>query len=103
MIKRAFSLVEVLFSIIILGIIFSFFYLSYAQIIKNSQNLHLHSLIKQNEMQLYNKQAKLSDTKIKTNIQDFILFELLTQDIQLQSLKPKNQDYEVFFKDEKSF
>lgn len=103
--KRAFSLIETIFALFVFGIIFSFFYLSYLQYSKNSSFSHLIQRIYIEEKELEegtNFLRKNIQLEVKDlNFLPFVEFE--SSVLRLKSLKPTDESYKVYFKDEKSF
>ncbi|KGI56487.1 PulJ/GspJ family protein [Campylobacter sp. MIT 97-5078] len=99
---RAFSLLESVFALLVLALIFSFAYFALNQILKN-QNISLQSLY---EAQKELKNAPLKPLRLKPDELLELEFKEKTSSnstFKLKSLKPAHRHYEAEFKDEKSF
>ncbi len=101
--KQAFSLIETLFALVILGLIFAFFYEGVARTAKN------HSFILKTQS-IYDEQGALKNAptqKIEIFVENLGLlpfFELKDEasSLKFKGLKPIDETYKGYFKDEKS-
>lgn len=101
--KQAFSLIETLFALVILGLIFAFFYESTARVAKN------HSYIFQTQT-IYSEQGALKNAptqKIEILVENLGLLPFLqhydeASRLKFKGLKPIDESYKGYFKDEKS-
>ncbi|TEY03531.1 type II secretion system protein [Campylobacter sp. US33a] len=105
--KKAFSLLELVFSIIILGIIFTGFIPIYIQIQRNHQSLFLNQKLFELERKIFNKDYSEQKT-ILLRIQDlgdikFIQKSSSDSVFTLKTLSINDQNYTSEFKDENSF
>jgi len=98
--KKAFSLLELITSIIILGIILSGFSLFYQQIIQNSQTLNLFEKLYFLEKNFY-KNAHSKIIRLSINpINSYFLQEkyLLQEPFEFKTLQTLDQNYSIYFK-----
>lgn len=100
--KRAFSLIESVFSLVILALIFGFFYLGYGVYAKNSAFANLHQKLFDEEKALEN--APTQDIEILVENVGILPFSQSFDERSFFGLKSlKTPDTKPFFKDEKSF
>lgn len=103
--KRAFSFVELVVSIIILALIFSSISLFYRQIDKNNTNLKFFErlyalearlLTHSNDREIFLTNDTLKSLRLKETVVKDAIFEL-------KKIEPFDQDYKQYFDNEKSF
>lgn len=100
--KKAFSLIESVFSLVILALIFGFFYLGYGVYAKNSAFANLHQKLFDEEKALEN--APTQDIGILVENVGILPFSQSFDERSFFGLKSlKTPDTKPFFKDEKSF
>lgn len=106
--KKAFLSLELIFSILILGLVFSFSYKLLNQSYKNSENMELISLLYTMEKKLLKKEIKANIKSLNTNLAILNPLSLKERKITLKGLNlselsPKDDSYKASFTDEKSF
>lgn len=102
--KRAFSLIETLFALVILGVVFAFFYASFERVAQNGSFARFNQA-------LYNEQRALQSAptqKIQLSTQNLGVLPFSQafdegSTFKLKALKPENDEFKAFFEDEKSF
>ncbi|AJC94238.1 hypothetical protein FVD15_02930 [Campylobacter volucris] len=96
--KQAFSLLELAFCIVLLGVIFSFYYFIFY--FKSFDSLKLNQKLYEVEKNLLQK--NLANTRI-IQINNHIFIEYFDDTFNLKSLKPKDLSYKKEFYNEASF
>lgn len=100
--SKAFSLIELVFALIILALLFSLFYLYIQQIQKNTQSSYQAQRLFEAEKDL--RMQNFSQNSLLIELKNLGKAELLeNQNEDFKSLKPLNEDYKRYFTDEKSF
>ena len=100
--KRAFSLIESVFALVILALVFGFFYLGYATYAKNSAFITLHQKLFDEEKALEN--APTQELQIFVENVGILPFSQSFDEKSFFCLKSlKAPDTTAYFKDEKSF
>lgn len=100
--RKAFSLIESVFSLVILALVFGFFYLGYGVYAKNNAFANLHQKLFDEEKALDN--APLSEIQILVENVGILPFSQAFDERSFFGLKSlKTPDTKPFFKDEKSF
>ncbi|ARJ57254.1 type II secretion system protein [Campylobacter cuniculorum] len=97
--KKAFSLIEIIISVVILAVIFSSFSLYYEQIYKNYEPLKLlENLYILEEKLNQNSNFKIYELKI-SGLNSLNIGEEIAKDeaFELKSLKILDQNYSVYF------
>lgn len=94
--KRAFSLVELVFSLLILGLIFSFSTLAFYQIYKNTQ------YEQELDFKDFRQNARVRDLSLEIVPLGNLLFKERFN-AQFKGLEPASDTYAPYFKDKKSF
>ncbi|WP_291952878.1 prepilin-type N-terminal cleavage/methylation domain-containing protein [Campylobacter sp.] len=96
--KQAFSLLELAFCIVLLGIIFSFYY--YVFYFKTSNIIHKNQYLYEVEKNLIEKR-NLNSNNIQ--ISNYFFIEYFDSVFNLKSLQIKDDSYKKEFYDEESF
>ena len=102
--KRAFSLIETTFALVILGLVFAFFYQSTARVAKNHSFFALNQAIYDEQRALQNAPTQEIQIFVE-NLGNLQLLQSIDEASRLKfrGLKPIDEGYKAYFVDEKSF
>lgn len=97
--KQAFSLLELAFCIVVLGFVFSFYYLIFIN--PSLDSIYYNQKLFDEEKELLKQSSMVQKKEVMINNHYF--FELSTKKFNLKSLTPKDLSYQKAYLDEKSF